>query len=142
LNGVKTKCHMFVFRLSNLGKAIQRIYPAQAQGSSWKGHVEAVQVEGGIPIKYIPYDNLTGAVPRWCSGRASIATKTAGGSCSARTTASTPFYCQPGIAGHTKRRSRRGSGVVPPQQRFDPFLPPNSPFWQRSRERSSTPACC
>jgi hypothetical protein len=31
LNGVKTKCHMFVFRLSNSGKAIHRIYPTQAQ---------------------------------------------------------------------------------------------------------------
>ena len=31
LNGVKTKCHMFVFRLSNSGRAIHRIYPTQAQ---------------------------------------------------------------------------------------------------------------
>lgn len=30
LNGVKTKCHMFVFRLSHSGKAIHRIYPTQA----------------------------------------------------------------------------------------------------------------
>lgn len=32
LNGVKTKCHMFVFRLSRSGKAIHRIYPT-ATGS-------------------------------------------------------------------------------------------------------------
>ena len=33
LHGVKTKCHMFVFRLSHSGKAIHRIYPTQASGS-------------------------------------------------------------------------------------------------------------
>lgn len=31
LAGEKTKCHMFVFRLSHSGKAIHRIYPTQAQ---------------------------------------------------------------------------------------------------------------
>ena len=30
-DGVKTKCHMFVFRLSHSGKAIHRIYPTQGQ---------------------------------------------------------------------------------------------------------------
>ena len=31
LAGVKTKCHMFTFRLSRSGKMIHRIYPAQVQ---------------------------------------------------------------------------------------------------------------
>ncbi|MET3809860.1 hypothetical protein ABIB14_000957 [Arthrobacter sp. UYEF3] len=34
LNGVKTKCHMFVFRLSHSGLAIHRIYPTQEQDHS------------------------------------------------------------------------------------------------------------
>lgn len=33
LNGVKTKCHMFIFRLSHSGRAIHRIYPTQGSGS-------------------------------------------------------------------------------------------------------------
>jgi transposase len=41
LKGVKTKCHMFVFRLSNSGRAIHRIYPTQAQEAFLEGHVEA-----------------------------------------------------------------------------------------------------
>lgn len=32
LNGVKTKCHMFVFRLSRSGRAIHRIYPTTGAG--------------------------------------------------------------------------------------------------------------
>ncbi len=62
LNGVKTKCHMFVFRLSHSGKAIHRIYPTQAQEAFLEGHIAAFQVLGGIPTKHIRYDNLTSAV--------------------------------------------------------------------------------
>jgi transposase len=69
LNDVKTKCHMFILRLSHSGKAIHRIYPTQAQEAFLEGHVEAFQVLGGIPTKHIRYDNLTSAVTAVVFGR-------------------------------------------------------------------------
>ena len=62
LNGLKTKCHMFVFRLSRSGKAIHRVYPTQAQEAFLEGHIEAFNEIGGVPVKHIRYDNLTSAV--------------------------------------------------------------------------------
>jgi transposase len=99
LNGVKTKCHMFVFRLSHSGKAIHRNYPTQAQEAFLEGHIEAFRVLGGIPTKYIRYDNLTSAVTavvfgqgwqrqendRWVLFRSHYGFD--------------PLYCQPGTAG-------------------------------------------
>lgn len=37
LNGVKTKCHMFVFWLSHSGRAIHRAYPTQGQEAFLEG---------------------------------------------------------------------------------------------------------
>lgn len=99
LNGVKTKCHMFVFRLSHSGKAIHRVYPTQAQEAFLEGHIEAFKEIGGIPVKHIRYDNLTSAVTsvlfgqgrnrhendRWVLFRSHYGFDA--------------FYCQPGIAG-------------------------------------------
>ncbi|MGX1159115.1 transposase [Pseudarthrobacter sp. SLBN-100] len=62
LNGVKTICHMFIFRLSHSGRAIHRIYPTQAHAAFLEGHIEAFNVLGGNPTKHIRYDNLTSAV--------------------------------------------------------------------------------
>ncbi|WP_104044491.1 IS21 family transposase [Arthrobacter sp. ZGTC412] len=62
LNGLRTKCQMFVFRLSHSGKAIHRIYPTQAQEAFLEGHVEAFKEIGGVPVRHIRYDNLTSAV--------------------------------------------------------------------------------
>jgi hypothetical protein len=75
LNGVKTKCHMFIFRLSHSGKAVHRIYPTQAQEAFLEGHIEAFNEIGGVPVKHIRYDNLTSAVRPWCSGRGGTAGK-------------------------------------------------------------------
>jgi transposase len=69
LAGVKTKCHMFVFRLSHSGKAIHRIYPTQAQEAFLEGHIDAFETIGGIPVKHIRYDNLTPAVSKVLIGR-------------------------------------------------------------------------
>lgn len=69
LAGVKTKCHMFVFRLSHSGKAIHRIYPTQAQEAFLEGHIDAFEIIGGIPVKHIRYDNLTPAVSKVLIGR-------------------------------------------------------------------------
>lgn len=49
LDGVKTKCHMFVYRLSHSGKAIHRVYPTGGQEAFLEGHIEAFHALGGIP---------------------------------------------------------------------------------------------
>ena len=53
LAGVKTKCHMFAFRLSFSGKAIHRVYPTQAQEAFLEGHIDAFEDIGGIPTRHI-----------------------------------------------------------------------------------------
>ena len=68
LAGVRTKCHMFVFRLSFSGKAIHRVYPTQAQEAFLEGHLEAFTAIGGIPTRHIRYDNLTSAVSKVLHG--------------------------------------------------------------------------
>jgi len=99
LNGVKTKCHMFVFRLSHSGKAVHRVYPTQAQEAFLEGHIEAFNEIGGVPVRHIRYDNLTSAViavvfgqgrqrqenDRWVLFRSHYGFDA--------------FYCQPGIGG-------------------------------------------
>ena len=99
LAGVKTKCHMFIYRLSFSGKAVHRVYPTCAQEAFLEGHIDAFETLGGVPTRHIRYDNLTSAVlavlhggdrrrkenDRW------VLFKSAYGFDS--------FYCQPGIAG-------------------------------------------
>ncbi|WP_288800115.1 IS21 family transposase [uncultured Arsenicicoccus sp.] len=99
LNGVKTKCHMFVYRLSYSGKAIHRVYPTGGQEAFLEGHIEAFHALDGIPTRHIRYDNLTSAVvqvihggdrrrqenERWVLFRSHYGFD--------------PFYCQPGIDG-------------------------------------------
>jgi len=105
LAGIKTKCHMFVFRMSHSGKAIHRIYPTQGQEAFLEGHLAAFDAIGGVPTGHIRYDNLTSAVSqvlhqgtdgrggvrgrkeneRWVLFRSHYGFDA--------------FYCQPGIAG-------------------------------------------
>ncbi|WP_460801805.1 IS21 family transposase, partial [Microbacterium sp. GXF6406] len=99
LAGVKTKCHMFVFRLSHSGKAIHRVYSTQSQEAFLEGHIDAFEEIGGIPTLHIKYDNLTAAVKtviygsdrrrvendRWVLFRSHYGFDA--------------FYCQPGIEG-------------------------------------------
>ncbi|WP_312722620.1 IS21 family transposase [Mobilicoccus sp.] len=105
LAGVKTKCHLFVFRMSYSGKAIHRVYPTQGQEAFLEGHLAAFEAIGGVPIGHIRYDNLTSAVSqvlhhgsdgnegvrgrkeneRWVLFRSHYGFDA--------------FYCQPGIAG-------------------------------------------
>jgi transposase len=68
LEGVLTKCFMFVMRLSASGKAVHRIYATQAQEAFFDGHVEAFAEFGGVPRR-IRYDNLKPAVVRVLRGR-------------------------------------------------------------------------
>ncbi|KQM82398.1 IS21 family transposase [Agromyces sp. Leaf222] len=99
LAGVKTKCHMFTFRLSYSGKAIHRVYSTQGQEAFLEGHIDAFDDIGGVPVRHIKYDNLTSAVttviygtgrrrtenPRWVLFRSHYGFDA--------------FYCQPGIEG-------------------------------------------
>lgn len=53
IDGVRTKCHMFVPWLAHSGKAIHRIYPTQAQEAFLQGRVEAFEAIGGVPTRHI-----------------------------------------------------------------------------------------
>lgn len=99
LNGVKTKCHMFVFRLSNSGKAIHRIYPTQAQEAFLEGHIEAFNEIGGVPVRHIRYDNLTSAVTAVVFGQGRQRQENDRWVLFRSHYGFDPFYCQPGIAG-------------------------------------------
>ncbi|WP_307356774.1 IS21 family transposase [Pseudarthrobacter niigatensis] len=99
LNGVKTKCHMFVFRLSRSGKAIHRIYPTQAQEAFLEGHIEAFNEIGGVPTKHIRYDNLTSAVTAVVFGQGRQRVENERWVLFKSTFVFDAFYCQPGIAG-------------------------------------------
>lgn len=99
LAGVKTKCQMFIYRLSYSGKAIHRVYPTCAQEAFLEGHIDAFETLGGVPTRHIRYDNLTSAVlavlhggdrrrkenDRWVLFKSHYGFDS--------------FYCQPGIAG-------------------------------------------
>lgn len=99
LNGVKTKCHMFVFRLSHSGKAIHRIYPTQAQEAFLEGHIEAFNEIGGVPVRHIRYDNLTSAVTAVVFGQGRQRQENERWVLFRSFYGFDAFYCQPGIAG-------------------------------------------
>jgi transposase len=99
LNGVKTKCHMFVFRLSHSGRAIHRIYPTQAQEAFLEGHIEAFNEIGGVPVRHIRYDNLTSAVTAVVFGQGRQRQENDRWVLFRSHYGFDAFYCQPGIAG-------------------------------------------
>ena len=99
LNGVKTKCHMFILRLSHSGKAIHRIYPTQAQEAFLEGHSQAFQVLGGVPTKHIRYDNLTSAVTAVVFGQGRQRQENDRWVLFRSHYGFDPFYCQPGLDG-------------------------------------------
>jgi transposase len=99
LNGVKTKCYMFIFRLSHSGKAIHRIYPTQAQEAFLEGHIEAFNKLGGVPVKHIRYDNLTSAVSAVVFGQGRQRRENDRWVLFRSHYGFDAFYCQPGIAG-------------------------------------------
>jgi transposase len=99
LNGEKTKCHMFVFRLSHSGKSIHRVYPTQAQEAFLEGHIEAFNEIGGVPVKHIRYDNLTSAVTSVLFGQGRNRQENDRWVLFRSHYGFDAFYCQPGIAG-------------------------------------------
>ncbi|HXG90162.1 IS21 family transposase [Plantibacter sp. RU18] len=99
LAGVKTKCHMFAFRLSHSGKAVHRIYSTQGQEAFLEGHIEAFETIGGIPSRHIRYDNLTAAVTTVIYGKGRRRTENDRWVLFRSHYGFDAFYCQPGIEG-------------------------------------------
>lgn len=99
LAGVKTKCHMFTFRLSNSGKAIHRVFSTQAQEAFLEGHIDAFEDIGGIPTRHIRYDNLTDAVVKVIYGTGRQRTENQRWVLFRSHYGFDAFYCHPGIEG-------------------------------------------
>lgn len=89
LNRVKTKCHMFVYRLSHSGKAVPRVYLTQARRPSWRD----ISRRSPFWVASRPSTFVTATSParspQWYSGKAGNASRTTDGYCFARTTVST-----------------------------------------------------
>ena len=99
LDGVKTKCHMFVYRLSHSGKAIHRVYPTGGQEAFLEGHIEAFHALSGIPTRHIRYDNLTSAVVQVIHGGDRLRDENERWVLFRSHYGFDAFYCQPGIDG-------------------------------------------
>ena len=99
LDGVKSKCHMFVYRLSHSGKAIHRVYPTGGQEAFLEGHIEAFHALGGIPTRHIRYDNLTSAVVQVIHGGDRLRDENERWVLFRSHYGFDAFYCQPGIDG-------------------------------------------
>lgn len=99
LNGVKTKCHMFVYRLSHSGRSVHRVYPTQAQEAFLEGHIEAFTTLGGVPTRHIRYDNLTAAVTSVVFGQGRQRVENDRWVLFRSHYGFDAFYCQPGVTG-------------------------------------------
>lgn len=99
LAGVKTKCHMFTFRLSHSGKAVHRVYSTQGQEAFLEGHIAAFEEIGGVPTRHIRYDNLTSAVQKVIYGSSRGRLENPRSVLFHSHFGFDPFYCQPGISG-------------------------------------------
>ena len=99
LGGVKTKCHMFTFRLSHSGKAVHRVYSTQSQEAFLEGHIDAFDEIGGIPTRHIRYDNLTAAVQTVLYGKGRSRVENDRWVLFRSHYGFDSFYCQPGIDG-------------------------------------------
>lgn len=99
LAGVKTKCHMFTFRLSYSGKAIHRVYSTQSQEAFLEGHIDAFEEIGGMPTLHIKYDNLAAAVKSVVNGKDRKRVENDRWVLFRSHYGFDAFYCQPGIDG-------------------------------------------
>jgi transposase len=108
LRGVKTKTHLFSFRLSASGKSVHRAFGTQGQEAFLEGHEYAVDQLGGVPFRHVRYDNLKAAVSRVLTGRNRLE--------SDRWVAFRShygfdaFYCQPGVDGAHEKGGVEGEG--------------------------------
>lgn len=133
---MKTKCHMFLFRLSHSGKAIHRVYPTCGQEALPAGHIEAFETLGGVPTRHIRYDNLSSAVTTVPHGKDRRREQNQRWVLFCSHYGFDAFYCQPGIAGaHDKGGSRaRSAGSA---ATTSPRCPPSTP-WTSSTTSSAT----
>lgn len=99
LAGIRTRCHMFAFRLSRSGKAVHRVYSTESQEAFLEGHIEAFEVIGGIPTRHIRYDNLTSAVKSVLFGRGRSRVENDRWVLFRSHYGFDTFYCQPGEKG-------------------------------------------
>jgi transposase len=99
LGGVKTRCYLFVFRLSHSGKAVHRVYSTCGQEAFLEGHIEAFKVLGGVPTRHIRYDNLSSAVARVVFGYDRRRVENQRWILFRSHYGFDPFYCQAGIDG-------------------------------------------
>ncbi|MBT2535111.1 IS21 family transposase [Arthrobacter sp. ISL-69] len=99
LAGVRTRCYMFAFRLSNSGKSVHRVYPTCAQEAFLEGHIEAFNALGGVPTRHIRYDNLTSAVTKVVYGAGRQRVENDRWILFRSHYGFDAFYCEPGIKG-------------------------------------------
>lgn len=99
LAGVRTRCYMFAFRLSNSGKSVHRVYPTCAQEAFLEGHIEAFTALGGVPSRHIRYDNLTSAVTKVVYGAGRQRVENERWVLFKSHYGFDAFYCEPGIKG-------------------------------------------
>jgi transposase len=99
LDGIRTRCYMFAFRLSHSGKSVHRIYPTCAQEAFLEGHIEAFNTIGGVPARHIRYDNLTSAVTKVVYGAGRQRVENERWLLFKSHFGFDAFYCEPGIAG-------------------------------------------
>ncbi|MDR6689086.1 transposase [Arthrobacter sp. 1088] len=99
LDGTRTRCYMFAFRLSHSGKSVHRIYPTCAQEAFLEGHIEAFNTIGGVPSRHIRYDNLTSAVTKVVYGAGRQRVENERWVLFKSHFGFDAFYCEPGIAG-------------------------------------------
>ncbi|MDQ0212981.1 transposase [Arthrobacter bambusae] len=99
LAGVRTRCYMFAYRLSNSGKSIHRIFPTCAQEAFLEGHIEAFNALGGVPTKHIRYDNLTSAVTKVVYGAGRQRVENERWVLFKSHYGFDSFYCEPGLGG-------------------------------------------
>lgn len=99
LAGVKTKCHLFTFRLSASGRAVHRVYSTQGQEAFLEGHIAAFEEVGGVPTRHIKYDNLTAAVSTVLYGKGRARVENQRWLLFRSHYGFDAFYCRPGIDG-------------------------------------------
>ncbi|MDQ2850770.1 MAG: IS21 family transposase, partial [Actinomycetota bacterium] len=109
IDGVKTKCYMFVFWLSHSGKTIHRVYPTQAQEAFLEGHIEAFNAIGGVPTRHIKYDNLSAAVAAVIRGPGRARNENERWVLFRSHYGFDPFYCEPGLGGAHEKGGVEGA---------------------------------
>lgn len=97
--GVRTRCYMFAFRLSNSGKSVHRVYPTCAQEAFLEVHIEAFTALGGVPSRHIRYDNLTSAVTKIVYGAGRQRVEKERWVLFKSHYSFDAFYCEPGLKG-------------------------------------------